>query len=68
MIDLRCNGTMHAKLDVDRGTIEVKCGRRGCGASPDTVVLHTFSVATGELVETRRFANPPTRRRTDGAS
>ncbi len=69
MIDLRCDGTMHAKLDTDSRIIEVKCVRRGCGASPGVVVLHTFSVVTGELVDTRRFANPPTmRKEQDGAS
>jgi hypothetical protein len=50
---------MHARLDIDRGTIEVKCGRRRCGATKEVVVLHTFSVLTGEMINTRRFANPP---------
>lgn len=59
MKDLRCDGTMHAKLDLDHGTIEVKCGRRRCGASKDVVVLHTFNLHTGEMIDTRRFANPP---------
>jgi hypothetical protein len=59
MKDLRCDGTLHAKLDLEALTIEVKCGRRRCGASRDVVVLHTFSVTTGELVGTRMFANPP---------
>jgi hypothetical protein len=69
MIDLRCDGTMHARLDLDRGTLEVKCGRRRCGAAPDVVVLHTFNLNTGEMVDTRRFANPPRKEdRTDDAS
>ncbi len=67
MIELRCDGTMHGRLDPEAQTIEVKCVRRGCGASKQVVVLHTFSLTTGKMVDTRRFANPP-RRRTDGAS
>lgn len=63
MVDLRCDGTMHAKLDLDRGTIEVKCGRRRCGASKQVVVLHRFSISTGEMIDTRKFANPPSPRK-----
>lgn len=59
MVPLRCDGTMHAKLDLESHTLEVKCKRRRCGAESGVVVLHTFDCSTGELITTRRFANPP---------
>lgn len=68
MTDLRCDGTMHAKLDLDSHTLEVKCGRRRCGAGPDVVVLHTFNLSTGEMISTRRFANPRKEDDTDDTS
>lgn len=58
MIELRCNGTLYGIIDDEGKTIEVKCKRRSCGASPDVVVLHTISLATGEVVQTKRFAQP----------
>jgi hypothetical protein len=58
MIELRCSGTMHGKLDLRELKLEVKCGRRGCGAGRGVVVLHTFDVITGKLVGTKRFADP----------
>lgn len=68
MLELRCEGTMHARLDLDRGTIEVKCGRRRCGASKEVVVLHTFSTLTGAMIDTRRFRNPPREEDNNGTS
>lgn len=61
MIELRCGGTMHGKLSIHDGKLEVKCGRRGCGAKRGVVVLHTFDVTTGEMVGTQHFADPNTR-------
>lgn len=58
MIELRCNGTLHGIFDNETHTIEVKCKRRTCGAGPGVVVLHTISVDTGQVVETKRFAEP----------
>lgn len=54
--ELRCPSTMHGKLD-DK-VVEMKCRRRACGSEPGVVVLHRFNIHTGELVETRRFADP----------
>ena len=54
--ELRCPGTMHARLVGD--TLEFKCRRRSCGYQRGVVVIHAFSIHTGELVETRRFADP----------
>jgi len=59
MKELRCGGTMHGRLDEDLGLLEVKCGRRSCGAAPGVVVLHTFDIHTGELTGTARFRQPP---------
>lgn len=58
MIELRCGKTMHGKLSIREGRLEVKCGRRGCGAGRGIVVLHTFDIHTGEMVGTKRFADP----------
>ncbi len=58
MTELRCGGTMHGKLDIVDDKLEVKCGRRSCGARRGVVVLHTFDLTTGNLVGTRRFADP----------
>lgn len=61
MIELRCGLTMHGKLD-DDGLLEVKCKRRGCGAGPGVIVLHTFDLHTGQLVKTKQYADPAQRR------
>jgi hypothetical protein len=50
---------MHGILSDDGRTIEVKCQRRSCGVKRGVVVLHTFDLATGELVDTSRFREPP---------
>lgn len=62
MIELRCPGTMHARIDLEAQILEVKCKRRGCGAAPGVVVLHTFSLTTGELLQTRQFQDPLVRK------
>lgn len=58
IIELRCGGTMHGKLSVRDAILEVKCNRRGCGAKPGVVVLHTFDVNTGKMIGTRKFRDP----------
>lgn len=58
MIELRCNGTLHGIVDDAVQTLEVKCKRRSCGAGPGIIVLHTISLTTGEVVDTKRFAEP----------
>lgn len=58
MIELRCNGTLHGIVDDEVKTLEVKCKRRSCGAGPGIIVLHTISLTTGEVVDTKRFAEP----------
>ena len=58
MSDLRCPGTLHGILSDDHVMLEVKCKRRVCGARPGVIVLHTFNVVTGCLVDTKRYAEP----------
>ena len=62
MIELRCGLTMHGKLD--DGLLEVKCKRRGCGAKPGVIVLHTFDLHDGHLVQTKQYADPAQPRET----
>ena len=57
-MELRCDGTMHGRLNAENLTLEVKCKRRKCGVQPGVVVLHTFDLRTGELIETKQFADP----------
>jgi hypothetical protein len=62
MSDLRCdNGILFGVLD--EGAIEVKCRSAYCGHAPGTVVIHRFSLATGELLYTSRFKDPGTKQR-----
>jgi len=62
MSDLRCdNGILFGVLD--EGAIEVKCRSTYCGHAPGTVVIHRFSLATGELLYTSRFKDPGTKQR-----
>lgn len=40
--------------------LEIKCDSRICkGWTPGAVVLHYFSLVDGQLLETKRFRNPP---------
>lgn len=60
-IDLRCGNTLHGRL-TDNRWLEVKCKRRACGYVKGKVILHTIDILTGEVVSTRRFAEPKNRR------
>ena len=53
---LRCDGTIHGQL-TDTG-LEVKCKRRRCGYRKGVIVLHTFDLSTGKVVQTKIFAEP----------
>jgi len=57
--ELRCEGNLYGILSDDHKTIEVRCKRRGCGAAPGVVVLHTISLESGEVTDTKRFREPP---------
>jgi hypothetical protein len=65
MHELRCGGTMHAKL-LEDNLLEVKCGRRSCGARRGVVILHTFDLTTGQMTGTAKFAEPPKERNDHG--
>jgi hypothetical protein len=57
MRELRCGTTMHGRMLSDH-ELEVKCKRRACGHKPGVVVLHVFDIRTGNLVSTKRYADP----------
>ena len=55
-MDFRCPSRIHF---IKRSrVIEVKCHSKHCGAGGGAVVLHTFNIDTGELLDTKRFADP----------
>lgn len=60
--ELRCEGNLFGLLSDDHKTLEVKCKRRKCGSRPGVVVLHTLSLETGKVIETRRFSDPAYRK------
>jgi hypothetical protein len=57
---LRCSGRVFGEVDVESGTLEVRCTRSRCGKTKENVVLHVFNLTNGELISTKTFANPPT--------
>lgn len=57
MADLRCSSKKHGVILDDR-LLEIKCDSRFCGAGQGNIVLHLFSVDTGELVKTVQYKNP----------
>jgi hypothetical protein len=66
-IDLRCDTTLHGRL-TDERWLEVKCKRRACGYVKGTVVLHTIDITTGQVVSTKRFAEPKRKKEEGHAS
>jgi hypothetical protein len=61
-IQLRCEGNLYGIVSDDHQTIEVRCKRRGCGHEANVIVLHTISLATGQVTDTKRFAEPRPRK------
>jgi hypothetical protein len=61
-IDLRCEGTLHGRLTDDQW-LEVKCDRRKCGHRKGVIVLHTINIRTGEVISTKRYAEPTNQQR-----
>lgn len=55
--DLRCDYRKHAEL-LD-GRIEIRCRKPQCGYAPGVLVIHVFDPETGNLVDTKRFREPP---------
>jgi hypothetical protein len=56
--ELRCDTRILFGI-IDGNSIEVKCKSHRCGAGEGVVVLHRFSLETGELIGTNRYKNPP---------
>lgn len=55
--ELRCTqGKLFGILEGD--VLEVRCQSKFCGHLPGVVVIHRFDLATGEMLETRRYRNP----------
>jgi hypothetical protein len=55
-MELRCDNKLHGIINQDY--VEVRCDSRWCGKRPGVVIIHRFSIQTGELIETLRFKNP----------
>lgn len=63
-MDLRCEGTLHGR--VEDNIFEVKCHRRMCGHKPGVVVIHVFDLTSGDLLETKKYADPRNERKING--
>ena len=61
MTNLRCENSILFGV-LDGNVLEVKCKSSRCGAGKGVVVLHQFALPSGELIATRKYKNPPTRR------
>jgi hypothetical protein len=57
-VEIRCQNKLHGIL-IEHGVLEVKCDSGFCGAGNGVVVFHRFSMATGELIETKRYKDTP---------
>lgn len=56
---LRCDGTLHGIVSDDAtGTLERPCKHYRCGYVKGIIILHTFSLDTGQVVQTKRFREP----------
>lgn len=56
-VELRCPSRLHGILK-DK-MIEVKCRSKFCGASSFATVFHYFDPINGQLVQTKRYKEPP---------
>lgn len=62
-MDLRCdNGILFGVIIPEEDLIEVKCRSRRCGHGAGVVVLHRFSLRTGEMKGTLQFKDPAYRK------
>jgi len=62
-VELRCSTKMHGLIE--EGCIEVRCRSKLCGAQSGVVIIHRFSIDSGELVDTRKFLTPSRRVKDD---
>lgn len=68
-MDLRCDsGIKHGDLDIQDGVLEVKCRSKRCGHMPGAIIIHRFDVGTGQLIETKKFTDPLSRKDSQHAS
>ena len=56
-MDLRCPNKLHGRM-IDNDILEIACDSRWCGKKTGNLVLHRFSVETGELISTKIFKIP----------
>lgn len=54
---------MFGDLDCENGVLEVKCRSTRCGAGVGKVILHRFELISGNLLETKVFLDPLTKRK-----
>lgn len=66
-VELRCEGTLFGRL-TDNRWLEVTCKRRRCGYAKGIVILHTIDTQTGEVVRTKKFADPRLKKETQHAA
>lgn len=60
-MDIRCdNGIKFGEVLAD--VLEVKCRSARCGHGPGVVVIHRFSLVSGELLKTERFRDISSRK------
>lgn len=55
-MEVRCDNKKHAVIE--DGVIQIRCGSAFCGKRPGVVVLHMFDVASGNMIDTKRFKDP----------
>ena len=57
-MELSCGSRLHGVINPETGLLETKCRSKACGAGKGVVVLHYFSLETGDLIRTEKFRNP----------
>lgn len=57
-VELRCDQGKLFGILVE-GELEVRCQSQFCGHKAGLVVIHRFSLETGEMLGTRRYRKPP---------
>jgi hypothetical protein len=61
-MELRCDTRILFGI-LEEDILEVKCRSQRCGAGDGVVVLHRFSISTGQLIGTNQYRNPPRSRK-----
>lgn len=59
IVTIKCQHSTHFSVEPGgRGVARVYCRNRRCKLHADEITIHHFDLATGELLETRRYARP----------